>query len=120
MEEKSLLNLCIDGPLTCTLIDTETGKEVKNLGVISDLGFRSEEHESDSSAVFNGNNEIVLTCASPEFKRGLEIYFMTGKDLFLKFPKKIRRSRKYYHILKGIRIHRLVGGIKHETVQKES
>lgn len=107
------------------LFSTANGKEIGRLDEISNINLTCEEHDSDLTVKYFDNKELVFE-SSVEFPKNLDIFFLTGKELFVKCPKKIRRSRKFLTVVKDYRkisnVFRAFkkGSERNETVQKKT
>jgi len=107
------------------LFSTINGKEIRRLDGISNISLTCEEHDSDLTVKYFDNKELVFE-SSIELPKNLDIFFLTGKELFVKCPKKLRRSRKFLTVVKEYRkilnVFRAFnkGSEKNETVQKKT
>jgi hypothetical protein len=96
------------------------GKEIGRLDGISNISLTCEEHDSDLTVKYFDNKELVFE-SSVELPKNLEIFFLTGKELFVKCPKKIRRSRKFLTVVKDYRkISNVLRAIKKGSEKNET
>ena len=93
------MSLLMTGLGKGVLFSTINGKEIGRLDEMSNINLTCEEHDSDLTVKYFDNKELVFE-SSVELPKNLDIFFLTGKELFVKCPKKIRRSRKFLKVVK--------------------